>query len=67
MARPSRYRGIARWASAPVRTERPRPRATTSPPSTTTLSAMSTSDRADAVGTLNDSWNSVKISVVKVW
>jgi hypothetical protein len=26
-----------------------------------------TSERADATGTLNETWASVKISVVKVW
>ena len=67
MALPSRCRGITRWASGPVRTTRPRLRAAASPPRTTTLSAMSTSDRAQAVGTLNEIWNSLKISVVKVW
>ena len=31
------------------------------------LSTTSTSERTHAVGTLNETWNSVKISVVKVW
>lgn len=62
----SRCGSATRWASAPERLTRPR-WAAASPPSTSTLISTNTSDNAQAAGTLNETPNSVKISVVNVW
>ncbi len=67
VARPSRCGGICRGASGPDRLTRPPPRSIPSPASTSRPSATSTRDSAQAAGTLNDTENSVKISVVNVW
>ena len=67
VARPSRCGGSRRAASAPDRLTRPLPRSMPSPASTIRLSTTSTSDSAQAVARLNETENSVKISVVKVW
>ena len=65
--RPSRCGGVTRWAIGPVRVTRPpRPRSAPSPASTSRLSRTSTRDSAQEAAKLYP-WNSVKISVVKVW
>jgi hypothetical protein len=67
VARPSSWGRYNRWAWGPIRATRAFPRAMASPPSTTRLRTTSTRARAAPAATLNDRWDSVKISVVKVW
>src|ERR1700722_17092253 len=63
---PNWWRPVRRWAMRSDRLIRPGPRPATSATRTISPRATRTRDNPDAAGTLNETENSVKISVVNV-